>query len=174
MPEPSEQGDCSREPSVMDAELAWDLSDIARGHLDATQRNAIYIAIAVGDAFWAVKFLLQAVVRSDLGVRADLVPKLLRWVASYRDHPEHARLAHLIGRIRIHPVQARPGVPARRTVSGPAARNRQSIRSVSGILQTALSPHRLTALNGPAHKWSPKEGVAAMTSNGCTDVDTDH
>lgn len=129
----------------MDAELAWDLADSTRGHLDATQRNDIYMAIAVGDAFWAVKFLLRTVVMSELGLRADLVPKLLRWVAAYRDHPEQALLAHLIGRVRIRPVHPRPDVAARPTVSGAAARHRESIRSASGNLRAALRPKAFRA-----------------------------
>jgi hypothetical protein len=103
---------------MSDAELAWELADTARGHLDATQRNEIYMAIAVGEAFWAIRLLLRAVVRFELGVRADLVPKLLGWVTSYRDHPEQGHLRHLIGRVRIQP--ARP------------------IRRVSGSLRPAL------------------------------------
>jgi hypothetical protein len=90
---------------MSDAELAWELADTARGHLDATQRNEIYMAIAVGDAFWAIRLLLRTVVRFELGVGADLLPKLLGWVTSYRDHPEQGHLRHLIGRVRIQPVR---------------------------------------------------------------------
>jgi hypothetical protein len=100
---------------MIDAEVAWELADTARGHLDATQRNEIYMAIAVGDAFWAIRLLLRTVVRFELGVRADLVPKLLRWVTSYRDHPEQGHLRHLIGRVRIQPL-----APFPRPVPGPA------------------------------------------------------
>src|SRR5436190_11122907 len=105
--------------SESDAELAWDLADIAQGHLDATLRNEIYVAIAVGDAFWAVTVLLRTVVRSELGVRADVLPKLLRWVGSYRDHPAQALLRHLIGRVRIQPVERRHPFSARHAVSAP-------------------------------------------------------
>jgi hypothetical protein len=86
---------------MVDTELAWDLADVARGHLDAGQRDAVYIGIAAGDAFWAVAFLLQTIVRAGLIVRADLMPKLLRWVVAYEYHPEQAHLRHLIGRVRI-------------------------------------------------------------------------
>jgi hypothetical protein len=115
---------------VVDAELAWDLADIARSHLDATRRNDIYIAIAVGDAFWAIKLLLSTLVRFELGVRADLLPKLLGLLTSYRDHPDQARLRHLIGRVRIQPV-----APPERF----APRHRPQIRTVSQRLH-ALRP----------------------------------
>ena len=83
--------------AMVDTELAWELADAARGHLDARERNKVYIGIAVGDAFWANTFLLQTIVRAGLAVRSGLVPKLLRWVAAYDDHPERAHLRHLIG-----------------------------------------------------------------------------
>ena len=125
---------------MIDAELAWDLADIAQGHLDATQRNEIYVAIAVGDAFWAITLLLRTVVRSKLSVPADLVPKLLRWVGSYRDHPAQALLRHLIGRVRIQPSL---GLPAPQTVSAATARQMQPFRRVSG-------KHNLRPVPGPA------------------------
>jgi hypothetical protein len=96
----------SIEASVTDDELAWDLADAARGHLDATQRNEVYIAIAVGDSLWAVTLLLRAVVRRKLSVRAHLMRKLLWWVTSYRGHPEQPGLLHLIGRVEVEPAGA--------------------------------------------------------------------
>ena len=88
---------------MVDTELAWELADTARGHLNARQRNQVYIGIATDEAFFAVAFLLQAIVRAGLAVRADMATKLMRWVASYDDHPNQAQLRHLIGRLRIQP-----------------------------------------------------------------------
>jgi len=132
--EPSEPQTIVGTP-VIAAELAWDLADTVRGHLDGAQRNEIYIAIAVGDTFWAVTILLRTVVRSELAVRADLLPKLLQWVASYRDHPAQGHLRHLIGRVRIQP-QAPSQPAASRTISAGAARQMQPIRRVSGKPQS--------------------------------------
>jgi hypothetical protein len=132
--EPSEPQTIVGTP-VMAAELAWDLADTARGHLDTTQRNRIYIAIAVGDTLWAITLLLRTVVGSELGIRADLLPKLLRWVTSYRDHPAQGHLQHLIGRVRIQPLELSQRRPAPQTVSATAARQLQPIRRVSGRLQ---------------------------------------
>lgn len=121
---------------MIDVELAWDLADTARGHLDATQRNEIFMAIAVGDAFWAITLLLRTVVRWELGVRADLLPKLLRWVTSYRDHPQQALLRHLIGRVRIQTVEPPQRFAAPQTVSATVFRPKQPIDRVSRKLQT--------------------------------------
>jgi hypothetical protein len=97
---------------MVDTELAWELADAARGHLDTYQRDKVYIGIAVGDVFGTVTFLLQTIVRAGLAVRGDLAPKLLRWIASYDDHPAQAHLRYLIGRVRIQPADPPRGIPA--------------------------------------------------------------
>jgi hypothetical protein len=90
---------------VIDNELAWELVDIARGHLAKTERDKVYIAIAAGDAFWAVRFLLRRVVESELTVRSDQVAKLLRWVTAYHHHPDAATLRFLVGRMTVRPCE---------------------------------------------------------------------
>jgi hypothetical protein len=97
-----------------DTELAWELADTARGHLNARQRNQVYIGIATDEAFYPVAFLLQTIVRAGLAVRADMATKLMRWVASYDAHPKQAQLRHLIGRLKIQPSS-----PPRSTSSSP-------------------------------------------------------
>ena len=99
---------------MVDTELAWELADAARGHLDARERNEVYVRIAVGDGFWAVAFLLQTIVRAGLAVRSGLLPKLFRWVTAYDDHPEQAHLRYLVGHIRIQPQ----GVPVANSTAG--------------------------------------------------------
>jgi hypothetical protein len=96
---------------MVDTELAWELADAAGGHLDARQRDKVYVGIAAGDAFGVVTFLLQTMVRAGLSVRADVAPKLLRWIASYDDHLAQAHLRYLAGRIRIQPFDPAGGVP---------------------------------------------------------------
>jgi len=115
---------------MVDTELVWELVDTARGHLNAPQRNAVYVGIASGEALWAVTFLLQTIVRAGVPVRADLAPKLLRWVASYHDHPKQAHLRHLIGRVRIQPSNPSRGVDAPLMGSGLAMLSGRPRRAV--------------------------------------------
>jgi hypothetical protein len=135
---------------MVDTELAWELAGTARGHLDPRQRNDVYVGIAVGDAFWAVTFLLQTIVRAGLAVRADLAPKLLRWVASYDDHPEQAHLRHLIGRVVIQPCDPPRGVPASTT---PGSR--------IGSTTIAVQQRGLAALSVRTPHPAPSEGVTS-------------
>jgi hypothetical protein len=88
----------------MEAEIAWALAETTSRHLDANQRNTVYVAIAAGDHFWAVRFLLRAVVHFELAVPADLIPKLLKLDRAYRDHPDERSLRQLIGRLIIQPA----------------------------------------------------------------------
>jgi hypothetical protein len=143
---------------MVDTELAWDLADAARGHLDAGQRNAVYTGIAVGDAVLAITFLLQTIVRAGLAVRADLVPKLLRWVASYDDHPEQAHLRYLIGRVRIQPFDPPRGAPAPPMGSTSAAGATAGVR----IGSAAMSVQRpgLATLSVRRPRPAPSQGVA--------------
>jgi len=92
--------------------LAWDLADAAKPCLDRQQRNKVYIAIGVGDVYSAVKFLLQTVVQSQVSVGSETARKLNLWVASYRDHPDEARLLDLIGRVTVDQVHESPRPPA--------------------------------------------------------------
>jgi hypothetical protein len=143
---------------MVDTDVAWELADTARGHLDACQRNEVYIGIAVGDAFWAVSFLLQTIVRAGLAVRADLARKLLRWVASYDDHPEQAHLRHLIGRVRIQPVDPLGGVPAPPMCSASAASTPLGPRIGSATIAVQRG---LAARSVRTPHPAPGEGVAS-------------
>jgi hypothetical protein len=113
---------------MVDTELAWELADTAKVHLNANQRNKVYIAIGVGDTFSAANFLLQTIVRSGVVIRADLMLKLNRWVASYRDHPEQARLRDLIGRLTVEHFDVPREVPVPHTVLSTVVRYRQPNR----------------------------------------------
>jgi hypothetical protein len=97
---------------MVETELAWDLAEAAKGCLDRDQRNQVYIAIGVGDVFSAAKFLLRRIVRSQVSIPIETVLKLNSWVASYRDHPDEARLRDLIGQVTIDDSVELPRLPA--------------------------------------------------------------
>jgi hypothetical protein len=100
------------QPETAGTQLAWELAEIAKRHLGPNQRTEVYIAIGVGDVLSAATFLLQTVVRRGVAVRAELMLKLTRWVASYRDHPDEAHLRNLIGRLRVESFTPLSRVPA--------------------------------------------------------------
>jgi hypothetical protein len=143
---------------MVDTELAWELADAARGHLDARERNEVYVGIAAGDAFWAVTFLLRTIVRAGLAVRPGLVPKLFRWVAAYDDHPEQAHLRYLIGRIRIQPMDPRRGVPTPPILSLWAANSTADARIGSATI--SVQQPGLATLTVRRPRPAPSQGAA--------------
>jgi len=99
-------------PGVVDVNLAWEMIDAVRDHLDARRRNNVYIAITSGDAFWVVGFLLNTVANTELPLHAELIWKLRSWVTAYRDHPDESALRHLIEQIASRPADPASDIPA--------------------------------------------------------------
>jgi len=127
-------------PARVDTELAWELADAAKPCLDRKQRNQVYIAIGVGDVYSAVKFLLQTVVQSQISVSSETLWKMNLWVASYRDHPDEARLRDLIGSVTIHHIDETPRPPAPPPALSTVMNYRQPNRRISPMRKTSTTP----------------------------------
>jgi hypothetical protein len=120
--------------------LAWELADAAKPCLDRKQRNQVYIDIGVGDVYSAVKFLLQTVVQSQVSVGSETVRKLNLWVASYRDHPDEARLLDLIGRVTVDRIDESPRPPATPPALSTVTNYRQPNRRIPPMRKTSAAP----------------------------------
>jgi len=127
-------------PARVDTELAWELADAAKPCLDRKQRNQVYIAIGVGDVYSAVKFLLQTVVQSQVSVSSETLWKMNLWVASYRDHPDEARLRDLIGSVTIHHIDETPRPPAPPPALSTVMNYRQPNRRIPPMRKTSAAP----------------------------------
>jgi hypothetical protein len=95
------RGYCGKRPSRPgsgsgETELAWSVADIASRHLDATQRNDVFVAIGVGETFAAICLLLGAVTRADAKVEARLAARLWIWLDAYAGHEDEPHLRLLI------------------------------------------------------------------------------
>jgi hypothetical protein len=120
--------------------LAWELADAAKPCLDRKQRNQVYIAIGVGDVHSAVKFLLQTVVQSQVSVGSETLRNLNLWVASYRDHPDEARLLDLIGRVTVDQIDESPRPPATPPALSTVMNYRQPNRRIPPMRKTSAAP----------------------------------
>jgi hypothetical protein len=73
-------------------ELAWDLVEQIRSHLDVVQLNTIFVKLGVGDHEFVIRLVLRWLPR----IRASLTPELLSrsrvWIDGYRDHTDYPRL----------------------------------------------------------------------------------
>lgn len=87
---------------VVEAELTWALAEVAGAHLDVAERNNLYVAIGIGETFFAIGLLTAAIVRNDLAISGNLVTRLHAWLDSYCGHDDELRLRDLIGRMSIH------------------------------------------------------------------------
>ncbi|MCW2649115.1 MAG: hypothetical protein JWR32_91 [Mycobacterium sp.] len=92
-------------------ELAWALATVADPHLGVAERHAIYIAIAVGDTFAAIRSLTATLVRVDSGLSAEMKATIERWLDSYRGSDDEPGVRELLARVTTHPTydQALPG-----------------------------------------------------------------
>ena len=86
---------------MADIELAWELAEGGARHLDATERDNLYVAIGAGETFSAVKLLMHAVVGNGVALRAETIIRLLAWLDGYRDHPDERGLRRLIAQVNI-------------------------------------------------------------------------
>ena len=105
-------------------ELAWELAEVGASHLDATERDNLYVAIGSGETFLAVESLIRAVVGIRVALRAETITRLLAWLDGYRDHPGEGGLRELIAEGDIQPDQLPPAPAGLSTVYGHQRRHR--------------------------------------------------
>jgi hypothetical protein len=86
---------------VADIQLAWELAEVGARHLDATERDNLYVAIGAGETFKAVESLMHAVVGNGVALRAETITRLLAWLDGYRNHPDERGLRRLIAELNI-------------------------------------------------------------------------
>jgi hypothetical protein len=93
---------------VTGIELAWELAEVGASHLDATERDNLYVAIASGESFLAVESLMRAVVGNRVALRAETITRLLAWLDGYRDHHGQRGLRRLIAEVDVQPDHLPP------------------------------------------------------------------
>ena len=69
-----------------EANLAWALALAAKPHLDAVERNYIFVAIGAGETFAAIRTLLKWVAIKRIPVEPDLVRQCVSWLDAYVGH----------------------------------------------------------------------------------------
>jgi hypothetical protein len=95
---------------VEEAKLAWALAQVADPHLNAAERNDIYVKIGVGETFSAIFSLITTVVHKRLTLAADLVTTFSTWLDAYVGSDSEPHLRQLIGQVKSRPLDhASPG-----------------------------------------------------------------
>lgn len=85
---------------VDEAELAWDLAQFVDPYLRGAERNDIYIAIGVGETFWAIQTLITAAVRTGLLLPRELIVGCTDLLAVYVGNDHEPYIRQLIGQMQ--------------------------------------------------------------------------
>jgi hypothetical protein len=75
-----------------EANLAWALAEAAKPHLNAAERNDIFVAIGAGEPFAAICQLLKSIATTRIPVRPDLVQRCRRWLSAHMGHEDERYL----------------------------------------------------------------------------------
>lgn len=109
------------ERAVDETKLAWALALAAKPHLDAAERDAVFVAIGAGETLAAIRGLLRLVALKRIRLRPDLVRPCVSWLHAYHRHEDERYLHHLIEDFVIPYATLRARSIARCAVRQPAS-----------------------------------------------------
>jgi hypothetical protein len=82
-----------------EANLAWALALAAKSHLNADERNGIFVTIGAGETYAAIRYLLRTVALKRIPVGTDVVLGCKSWLNAYVGHKDERYLRRLIDTI---------------------------------------------------------------------------
>jgi hypothetical protein len=115
--------------------LAWGLALAVKPHLDAVERNDIFVTIGAGETFAAITHLLRVAAVKRIPVGPDVVQQCTSWLHAYVGHTDERYLRHLIENYLIPyslhvlarlPVNRRPTTPGNGQVVALAAQQHRT------------------------------------------------
>ena len=77
-------------------DLAWTLAGAGERNLSHVERNEVYAAIGVGEAFAAIRSLITSTAGNRMALPADLVARCASWLDFYLGHEDEQHLRGLI------------------------------------------------------------------------------
>jgi hypothetical protein len=97
--------------NVKEANLAWALIDVAKPHMNAGERDFVFVSIGAGDTFAAVRGLINLAAVKRIPMSPHLVQLCRTWLDAYTLHDEHGHLRHVIEDILMpNTAQAYTGI----------------------------------------------------------------
>ena len=103
--------------NVQEAKLAWALIEAAKPHMNAGERNFVFVTVGAGDTFAAISSLINLVAAKRIPLRPQLTQLCAMWLEGYTLHDAHEHLRRVIGDFAIpNAIQAstairRPSTP---------------------------------------------------------------
>jgi hypothetical protein len=77
-------------------ELAWDLVEQIRSHLDVVQLNTVFVKLGVGDYEFVIRLVLRWLPRIGASMTPELLSRSRVWIGGYRDHTDYPWLLELL------------------------------------------------------------------------------
>jgi hypothetical protein len=82
--------------NVQEAKLAWALIDAAKPHMNAGERNHVFVTVGAGDTFAAIRSLINLVAAKHIPLHPHLMQLCTTWLDAYTFHAEHEHLRRAI------------------------------------------------------------------------------
>ena len=82
--------------NVQEANLAWALIDAAKPHMNAGERNFVFVTVGAGDTFAAIRSLINLIAAKRIPLRPHLKQLCAAWLEPYTFHDAHEQLRHVI------------------------------------------------------------------------------
>jgi hypothetical protein len=82
--------------NVQAASLAWALIEAAKPHMNAGERNYVFVTVGAGDTFAAIRSLINLVAAKHIPLRRPLAQQCATWLDGYTFHSEHEHLRRII------------------------------------------------------------------------------
>jgi hypothetical protein len=79
-----------------EANLALALIEVAKPHMNAGERNYVFVTLGAGDTFAAIRSLINLVAAKRIPLRPHLVQLCAVWLSGYTFHDEHEHLRRVI------------------------------------------------------------------------------
>lgn len=79
-----------------EANLARALMEAAKPHMNAGERNFVFVAVGAGDTFAAIRSLINLVAAKRIPLRPHLTQLCAIWLDAYTFHDAHEHLRRVI------------------------------------------------------------------------------
>jgi hypothetical protein len=79
-----------------EANLAWALIEAAKPHMNAGERNFVFVTVGAGDTFAAIRSLINLIAAKRIPLRPHLKRLCTTWLDAYTFHDEHEHLRRVI------------------------------------------------------------------------------
>lgn len=86
---------------IPDEDTAWLLVDAVKSCLTGSERTIVFIELGCGEAYLAIKRILNVLVSTRMALPVAILSKLTGWLNGYAGSPEEPQLRMMLAVIRL-------------------------------------------------------------------------